>query len=192
MVTLHGVDMRVEVVRGWSPASPVYQITRAEGCVVHEIDGDQYVLITPDPWLGAGIVSYRGESPAGPWVGPEMWNWAMDAMGFGVSIADRPAVFIFYLLPTVPFMCLALAFVGSSIGRSWEAKAAIGIFLLLLLTAIVFVLGMVQKAPCSLADGKDQPWVYSHMCYTDLRPADLERSIRYAMERKRAQLARPP
>jgi hypothetical protein len=40
VVTLHGVEMRVEVVRGWSPASPVYTVTRAEGGVVHEIDGE--------------------------------------------------------------------------------------------------------------------------------------------------------
>ena len=40
VVTLHGVEMRVEVVRGWSPASPVYLVTRAEGCVLYEIDGE--------------------------------------------------------------------------------------------------------------------------------------------------------
>lgn len=39
-VVFHGVEMRVEVVRGWSPASPVYTVTRAEGNVVHEIDGE--------------------------------------------------------------------------------------------------------------------------------------------------------
>jgi len=40
VVAFHGVHMRVEVVRGWSPASPVYTVTRAEGNVVHEIDGE--------------------------------------------------------------------------------------------------------------------------------------------------------
>lgn len=39
VVTLHGVSMRVEVARGWSPASPVYTVTRAEGATVFEIDG---------------------------------------------------------------------------------------------------------------------------------------------------------
>jgi hypothetical protein len=38
-ITLHGVSMRVEVMRGWSPASPVYTVTRAAGGVVHEIEG---------------------------------------------------------------------------------------------------------------------------------------------------------
>jgi hypothetical protein len=42
-VAFHGVEMRVEVVRGWSPASPVYSVTRAEENVVHEIDGEAAV-----------------------------------------------------------------------------------------------------------------------------------------------------
>ncbi|TWG92659.1 putative membrane protein [Nocardioides sp. J9] len=48
---------------------------------------------------------------------------------------------------------------------------------LLLLTAFTFALGLVQKAPCSLAEGKDQNWVYSHMCYTDLRPLYVPRGM---------------
>jgi hypothetical protein len=40
VLTLHGVAMQVEVVRGWSPASPVYTVTRAAAGVVHEIDGE--------------------------------------------------------------------------------------------------------------------------------------------------------
>ncbi|WP_182378630.1 glycosyltransferase 87 family protein [Nocardioides sp. WS12] len=48
---------------------------------------------------------------------------------------------------------------------------------LLLLTAFTCCLGLVQKAPCSLVDGKDQNWVYSHMCYTDLRPLYVPRGL---------------
>jgi hypothetical protein len=40
VVCLHGVAMQVEVVRGWSPASPVYTVTRAEGTIAWEIDGE--------------------------------------------------------------------------------------------------------------------------------------------------------
>lgn len=39
-VTFQGVSMRVEVVRGWTPASPVYEVTRAAGTVLQEIDGE--------------------------------------------------------------------------------------------------------------------------------------------------------
>jgi hypothetical protein len=38
-VVFHGVDMQVEVVRGWDPASPIYAVDRAAGNVVFEIDG---------------------------------------------------------------------------------------------------------------------------------------------------------
>ena len=40
----------------------------------------------------------------------------------------RPAVFLFYLLPAVPFMCLALGYVASRIGESWEARTATALF----------------------------------------------------------------
>lgn len=79
-------------------------------------------------WIGArirkrtheGILRWRPEGlivagyffTYGPWLIP----------------TDRPATFIFYLLPTIPFMCLAVAFVGTEIGRTWEAKAAIALF----------------------------------------------------------------
>lgn len=39
-VTFRGVRLRIEVVRGWTPASPVYVVTRAEGHVLREIDGE--------------------------------------------------------------------------------------------------------------------------------------------------------
>jgi uncharacterized membrane protein len=48
---------------------------------------------------------------------------------------------------------------------------------LLLLTAVVFSLGLLQKAPCALSTGHDQNWTYSHMCYTDLRPLYVPRGF---------------
>ncbi|HTQ80641.1 MAG TPA: FIST N-terminal domain-containing protein [Thermoanaerobaculia bacterium] len=39
-LTFHGVSLRIEVVRGWDPASPVYTVTRAAGNVLEEIDGE--------------------------------------------------------------------------------------------------------------------------------------------------------
>lgn len=38
-VLLYGIDLEVEVVRGWNPASPIYTVTRAEGTVLYEIEG---------------------------------------------------------------------------------------------------------------------------------------------------------
>jgi dolichyl-phosphate-mannose-protein mannosyltransferase len=42
--------------------------------------------------------------------------------------SNRSAVFLFYLLPAVPFMCLALGYVASRIGESWEARTATALF----------------------------------------------------------------
>jgi len=42
-IALHGVAMRIEVVRGWSPASPVFSVTQAQGAVLYEIDGEPAV-----------------------------------------------------------------------------------------------------------------------------------------------------
>lgn len=63
-------------------------------------------------WRPEGVIVAGYFFTYGPWLIP----------------TDRPATFIFYLLPTVPFMCLAVAYVATEIGRSWEAKAAIALF----------------------------------------------------------------
>lgn len=39
-VLFQGVRLRIEVMRGWTPASPVYTVTRAEGRILREIDGE--------------------------------------------------------------------------------------------------------------------------------------------------------
>lgn len=67
-------------------------------------------------------------------------NWGAEAivvLGFSATYlvwlvlsawTQRPATFLFYVLPTVPFLCLAIGYVATRIGRSWEARAAIGLF----------------------------------------------------------------
>ena len=76
--------------------------------------------------------------------------------------SDRSAVFLFYLLPTIPFMCLALAAVGSSIGRSWEAKAAIGIFLAAALGFFVFYYPLLAKVPLPQEGWDKRIWVFDN------------------------------
>ena len=46
-----------------------------------------------------------------------------------VLSSDRNAVFIFYLLPVVPFMCLTLAYCFVRLGRSIEARIAAAVFM---------------------------------------------------------------
>ncbi|MBW3594371.1 MAG: phospholipid carrier-dependent glycosyltransferase [Actinobacteria bacterium] len=63
-------------------------------------------------WRAEGVIVAGFVFTYGPWLLP----------------SDRSAVFLFYLLPSVPFMCLALAYVATEIGRSWEARAAVALF----------------------------------------------------------------
>jgi dolichyl-phosphate-mannose-protein mannosyltransferase len=44
-----------------------------------------------------------------------------------VQQTDRSAVFLFYLLPSVPFMCLAIGYAARALGSTWEARAAAAI-----------------------------------------------------------------
>lgn len=43
-ILFRGLEMRVEVVSGWSPASPVYTVTKAEGSSLLEIEGQPAVV----------------------------------------------------------------------------------------------------------------------------------------------------
>jgi len=38
LVLLHGIEMDVEIVRGWDPASPIYTVTSADGSTLYTID----------------------------------------------------------------------------------------------------------------------------------------------------------
>jgi dolichyl-phosphate-mannose--protein O-mannosyl transferase len=64
-------------------------------------------------WRPEGLIFAGFVLSYGPWLLP---------------FSHREAVFIFYVLPAVPFLCLALGYVATQIGWSWEAKAAIGLF----------------------------------------------------------------
>ena len=61
----------------------------------------------------------------------------------------REAVFLFYILPTVPFMCLALAWVATRIGWTWEAKAAVGVFSVGALAMFVFYYPLLTNVSIS-------------------------------------------
>jgi dolichyl-phosphate-mannose--protein O-mannosyl transferase len=59
--------------------------------------------------------------------------------------SDRSAIFIFYLLPTIPFMCLALAYAAERLGSSWEARTGIGVFAAALAALFVFYYPVLTK-----------------------------------------------
>lgn len=75
-------------------------------------------------------------------------------------VLDRPAVFIFYLLPAIPFMCLALAYVATRIGRSWEAIVAIGLFSVATLAAFVFYYPLLAGRPIPQPEWNARIWAF--------------------------------
>ena len=77
-------------------------------------------------------------------------------------VLDRPAVFIFYLLPTIPFMCLALAYAATKIGRSWEAIAAIGLFTAGTLGLFYFYHPLLVGKPIPQPEWKSRMWVFDN------------------------------
>jgi dolichyl-phosphate-mannose--protein O-mannosyl transferase len=77
-------------------------------------------------------------------------------------VLGRPAVFIFYLLPTVPFMCLALAYVATKIGRSWEATAAIALFSVATVGVFFFYLPLLTGRPIPQPEWNARIWVFDH------------------------------
>ena len=60
LIGLHGVEMRIEVVRGWEPASPVYTVTEASGNVLHRVND-----MTAVDWY-RDFFAADGELPAMP------------------------------------------------------------------------------------------------------------------------------
>jgi dolichyl-phosphate-mannose-protein mannosyltransferase len=77
-------------------------------------------------------------------------------------VLDRPAVFIFYLLPTVPFMCLAIGYVVTRIGRSWEAKAALSIYAVGTLALFLFYYPLLVGKPLPQPRWDARIWVFDN------------------------------
>lgn len=79
---------------------------------------------------------------------------------FGVS--GRSAVFIFYLLPTVPFMVLAIALVAQQIGDSWEARAAISIFVIGAVGMFAFYYPLLTKRSLPVEQWRNRIWIFDN------------------------------
>ena len=78
------------------------------------------------------------------------------------AVTHRPAVFIFYLLPSVPFMCLALAYVARVIGRSWEAVSAIAMFAVGTIGVFLFYWPLLAGKPIPVEQWDARIWVFDN------------------------------
>ena len=97
-------------------------------------------------WLAEGLILAGFLFTYGPWLLP----------------SDRGAVFLFYLLPTIPFMCLAIAYVGTEIGSSWEAKAAATLFAAGAIGFFVFYYPVVANVEIPKDSWDRRIWVFDN------------------------------
>ena len=74
---------------------------------------------------------------------------------------DRSAVFLFYLLPSVPFMYLAIGAVAATLGSTWEAKAAVAVVAALAAGSFSFFYPVMAKVPLTADQWSDRMWYQS-------------------------------
>jgi dolichyl-phosphate-mannose-protein mannosyltransferase len=98
--------------------------------------------------------------------GPAAAIFAGFAFTYGLwlfpQVSSRPAIFIFYLLPAIPFMCLALAYVAIKLGRSWEARTAVALYLAVAVGMFVFYYPLLAKLSISQPDWNKRIWVFTN------------------------------
>lgn len=76
--------------------------------------------------------------------------------------AERPAMFIFYLLPTLPFMMLALTYWAHRIWVTWEGRVATAVFAAGVVASFVFYLPLLTKMSIPQPDWDKRIWVFDN------------------------------
>ncbi len=97
---------------------------------------------SPEGLILAGIVFTYG-----PWLVPG---------------AERPAVFLFYLLPTVPFMILALVYWMERIADTWEGKTATALFATGAVAVFAFYYPLLTKKSIPQPHWQKRIWVFDN------------------------------
>jgi dolichyl-phosphate-mannose--protein O-mannosyl transferase len=87
-------------------------------------------------------------------------------------ISDRSAVFLFYLLPAVPFMCLGLAYVATRIGKTWEAKAAVAVFGVTAIGLFAFYYPVMTGRPLTVTDWDRRIWIFDDCDTPEQKPTE--------------------
>ncbi len=141
------------------------------------------VLVTGSPfvwWSSILALIYVGVR----WVRSMSWRAPMGTIlaGFAftylpwlVLARGRDAVFIFYLLPSIPFMCLALAWAGQRLGHSWEARTAVSLFAAGAVAMFVFYWPLLTAGPIAPSAWHQRLWVFdsSQQC---AKPPGVEKT----------------
>lgn len=106
---------------------------------------------------------------AGSWLRGRSWRApkGMILAGFSwayfpwlVLAGDRSAVFLFYALPSVPFMCLALAWVAAGARRLRGGRAAVAVASLAAAALFAFYWPLMTGGPISPSAWHARLWVF--------------------------------
>ncbi|MGH2735365.1 MAG: phospholipid carrier-dependent glycosyltransferase [Actinomycetota bacterium] len=143
--------------------------------VSYYYDGDapggvREIFATGSPlvwWLSALALLYTAVSWVRwrDWRGPQgviLAGFVLNYLPWILLSRGRSAVFLFYLLPSVPFMCLALGFVATRLGRSWEARAAVALFAAGAVASFVFYYPLLAGTTVTRDEWQDRIWVFDN------------------------------
>lgn len=72
------------------------------------------------------------------------------------TFSPRSAVFLFYLLPAIPFMCLAVAYVSRRVAGFWEGRVAIAVFAAVAVASFIFYRPLLVGDPLEYADWRQR------------------------------------
>jgi dolichyl-phosphate-mannose-protein mannosyltransferase len=73
---------------------------------------------------------------------------------------NRPDVFIYYMLPVVPFMCLALAYVATRVWASTAGRAGVAAFAVVAAGMFVLEYPLLTGRPLTEAAWHSRMWIY--------------------------------
>ncbi|CAN5605947.1 phospholipid carrier-dependent glycosyltransferase [soil metagenome] len=97
--------------------------------------------------------------------GPEgliLTGFALNYFPWLVLATERSAVFLFYLLPAVPFMCLALAYVPARLARSPATAPAVVVAAAVTIALFAFYYPLLAKVAIPRQSWEQRIWVFDN------------------------------
>jgi hypothetical protein len=108
--------------------------------------------------LGFALISWIRKRDMSRPEGVILIGFALAYLPWLLPQVSRSAIFLFYLLPAVPFMCLAVAYALTRIGWSWEAKASQALFAAGAVAAFVYFQPLLYKSTISRSSWDSRIW----------------------------------
>ena len=152
-----------------------YLFERLPGGRVRNLVGGADPFVWWAALVALGYTAYewwKRKEPLGP-EGVIVAGFAIGYFPWFVLSYNRPDVFIYYMLPVVPFMCLALAYAAQRLWRSVPGRVAVIGFAVLAIGLFAYEYPLLTARPISAAGWHERMWFYDG-CQDFLdRPATL-------------------